>query len=410
MGERKPNDRDVPPGIDAEVEALFAEVTSGAEGVHVEPRKIGPVSGISRVAQRQVVDLVAHMPTIPPPAPPPDLSEQGQILAGVNDENENPGEDEIEVTLDVGAFQSDDGIDGDDGRKTPVVDVTAQSQPFTTDSPASTSSSDVSTRPAPYINVQQLFEMSRSPVPPRPDLIREPIIQEKDGPAALVETIAAVMKGTYGSIKPMALPRELTPNPATFQPAAPDSPSHAVSSEAAASTSDDGFDDAPILEVGEAEDVFDPDEFGQEEQETVRTHTVMNATVGQCMKLFHEMNIYFDGMDAGFDQFEWRGDSLTDQQKTSVRHYFLRQMSHLLAKHVLDGKSNVVQTKTGLLAGKLAHRVVSVQGNSFVSDDNDMAIMKLIVSLLESFPVDSETRPIAEAFIDQLDFSIFDRH
>jgi hypothetical protein len=284
------------------------------------------------------------------------------------------------------------------------------------------------TVPAPHVDVKELFRMSGAPSNPPVTEIAEQ-----------VKEVAAVVMREHPSLKPSPVPRVyLNGQPETaapplvlpvienipvppkqldelddpcdnvqdnpdklefFPPEDPPGPEAASDSPEATPVAD-ASSAGPEIQVT-AEEEVDEEEFLKANM----TPEEIRKKLDQCLFLYREMNIDFSRVFEEILGFKKDGKYLAAVQVQHVIHCFLKHMTELLAKHLIEGKTNIIQTKTGHLAGKLMHKAAHVRNGRVECDGATLLRFQRIQELVEEIPEHTGIWQLTDDFIASRDLN-----
>lgn len=239
------------------------------------------------------------------------------------------------------------------------------------------------TQPAPEVDIHKLFSLSSPSSAPSPLSQRNVVFQE----------VADVMAGIHPSLKPSPVPREYPLDQTQLPPGV-------VSSvpPAAPLLSDDK---GPEIEVN-GNEFIDLDTFGEPSEHPQEESGPLEKSkkiLQQCLPLYREMDIDFSSIHKAAEAFRWKNKDLTEEQITDIFLQFLKEITNLLARHILVKQTEVIQTKMGKLAGQLLLRIGRIDHGSVVCDEGTLGRFRIIKQLVDAVPVSCESSEIAESFI-----------
>ncbi len=273
---------------------------------------------------------------------------------------------------------------------------------------------------------------SASPLPPPPDQLRRlssvvPHFDSSNPPASVPSTppamdvmahgtlaqIRAVMNGTHPSLNPSPLPREYG------IPRSKDEDGPVVEIVAGDETEEDllageniALDDPFALPPRHPSDPLTdlPSERAQAEQlsqEQINDQELKKLTdlVVQCSALFREKGIDLSVINSEALRFQWKNEPLDSMTTAKLIHAVLVEISNHLAAHLFEKRVNVPQTKLGMYAGKLIHRIAFVDYDESTVDCDPVTLQHftMLRTLLAQYPVSDRVQVIVQAFIDNLD-------
>lgn len=302
-----------------------------------------------------------------------------------------PGSDEdefekrFEALTESGASpsttQSEDQKSSD--RLTPIYD-----EPVPRNALPSVSVADVYqglTQPPPQSKFQELLLLSRrsSSAPENPDIIMNEVAE-----------VVGVITGVHPGLKPSPVPRmyvEKLDQPVPKAIVRDDSPSIEVTGSLEINLEELAADLGvrPIVKL-------EPVSLDQ-----------LRTNLYQCKMVYMEMGLDFSSIYRTARRFKLKKKRFTPEQATSVIHSFFYEITRLLTLHLIEGKTEIVQTKMGQLAGQLLPRIAEAENSKVVCDPANMARFQLIKQLVEVVPPQPEHQELAELFIRKLDFRPF---
>ncbi len=307
----------------------------------------------------------------------------------------SPGNSEGKPSIeDLVEARFDDLLDpehADSDRPTPVM---AEPPPQR----KASSDSQKATKPAEGVDIPGLFRLNNlSSLPP-------------EGGVAVSE-VAAVITGAHQSLKPSPIPRVYTGGESLPPGSAMHSEKESVSGQSM------GFseirvigepDPGPEIEVTETE--MDIDENGDplpviEKLSLEKFQEIVN----QCLSIFKEMDLDFSSIYEHAVNFEWKEKHLDVEQINSAVMAFLKQITHHLATYLLEDKTNIIQTRIGILSEKLLMRIAQIddkakEGGKVVCDGNTLKRFQIVKELIDGVPVLPCDKDMTETFVSKVSF------
>ncbi len=259
---------------------------------------------------------------------------------------------------------------------------------------------------------------SSSPLPPPPDRLNPgssvPPSSVPSIPPAVdiaaqnaLSQIRAVMNGTHPSLNPSPLPRGYgIPRTAEDGPVieivAGDEteedllPYHELATE-------DPFALPPPHPSDPLADL--PSEEPTREQLNVLDFRKLTDLVTQCSALFREKGIDLSFIHSDALCFHWKDEPLDSMTTAELIHAVMVEIMEHLSAHLFEQRVNVPQTKLGLYAGKLIHRIAYVDYRESTVDCDPASLrhFTMLRTLLAQHTVSDRVQSIAQVFIDTLD-------
>lgn len=305
-------------------------------------------------------------------------------------------EDEFDLRFD-NLFQQESS---DSDRPTPIYpEPTSRAK---AKNPSIVSDSEKPTRPAPDLDIRELF--SQKGPSSHPTALP---------PNAVAKEIADVMNGTHAGLKPSPLPRvdpievsvQIPPltMPVPISDTAPE-PSMSPKASPRPQAPSLGYDASPDIEVTGSEeiDLSELEEPFQYSPEQIDELENSKNILHQCLSLYSEMGINFSSIYKAATRYKPNGNKLSDRQSTHVFINFLRMFTDLLAEHLVAKNPAIVKNKMGKLAGKFMLRIATVEGNEVICDEVTQSFFTKIQELIKTVPRDPSLDRVTRVFINQV--------
>lgn len=292
---------------------------------------------------------------------------------------------------------SGDNTENFGDRATPVL-----SKPPAPAETAEIDDSEKATVPAPHVDVKELFRMSgASSRPPVTEISEQ------------VKEVAAVVMREHPSLKPSPVPRVYLngqPEAAARSPELPVIENIPVPPQQLDVLDDpgDAAEFIPPEEPSAGPEILITAEEEVDEEEFLKANMTpeeIRKKLDQCLFLYREMNIDFSRVFEEILGFKKEGKYLAAAQVQQVIHCFLKHMTELLAKHLVEGKTNIIQTKTGHLAGKLMHKAAHVRNGRVECDGATLVRFQRIQELVQEIPEHAGIWQLTDDFISSSDLN-----
>lgn len=259
---------------------------------------------------------------------------------------------------------------------------------------------------------------SSSPLPPPPDRLNSgssvPPESVPSIPPAVditarnaLSQIRAVMDGTHPSLNPSPLPRGYGIPRAGDEGPVIEIVAGDETEEDLLPPDDLVIDDPFALPPRHPSDLLadlPPEEPSPEQLKDVELGK-LTGLVTQCSALFREKGIDLSILNSEALRFNWKDAPLDSMTTAELIHAVMVEIMDHLAAHLFEKRVNVPQTKLGLYAGKLIHRIayVDYRGSTVDCDPASLQHFTMLRTLLAQHPVSDRVQTIARVFIDTLD-------